>query len=227
MSEPQPIPYDEPIEGLGSLRGAMWCGSSHWTLLLHDLVEGADIDSWGHLPFALVASNQSVLAIDFPGYGLSDGESELNTAATAVRHALDTIQGENPATIFVVAAGSALSALIAHPAPPSLDALVALSPPSLSMDAPRLPPYPKLAIGSAVIPDDHQALESFLRRNQGWTLTSSFAIPERSHALLNGEQGGKIIDQIVTFLRPYQYHRSSLPLKRTRPRIRTAVDRSP
>lgn len=203
----QPVPFETNYDASGqTVRGVWWRGGPAWVLLLHDLHDECDADSWGTMPLHFVRAGFSTVALDLPGYGLSDGNQRIEEAIAATSAVINRARAEGCTRLFIITVGISLSIIEQTGGAISPDALVAVSP-IAGRDENRRPlgRYPKLAIGSSAFDDDADELKQFLRRNSGWTLTSSFAIPARGHDLLTGPLAGKIGNQIVTFLRPYQH----------------------
>jgi alpha-beta hydrolase superfamily lysophospholipase len=86
-----------------------WGGSDLSMLFLHD--QGGDVDDLRWLADGMVAAGVSVLGIDLPGHGLSDGEMAAH-GDKAVQAAVAELGREAPGVIAVLAQGAAAGLLL-------------------------------------------------------------------------------------------------------------------
>ncbi len=186
----------------GAVRAIHWPGGRTAVVLIHDIEEGSDLDSWAELPDILNQEGYTVIALDLPGHGLSAGEFSESAGREAVDRACQhakSITGNSPA---IIAAGDGLRMISENALTfDSIRALVVLSP----SDAPApTGTFPKLAFVGATDERSRAAADLFLRTSQGWTLVSSFGTAAQGHQLLETPHAPKLVNQLCSFLREYR-----------------------
>lgn len=200
MSEQTPIQQPQPVEfqidDESTVRGLLWPGETLPVLFIHDLGDSDDLDTWGSLPETVNRAGHTVLAIDLPGHGLSDGEPTLANAERAIQQSFMFLSSRFGPSIAVVASGAA-SGLVPH-AP--IAAAVLFSP-NDEVGAAEF--HPKLIFVGAVDATARAAADRYLRASRGWTLVSSFATTVQGAGMLQTDHGPKIASQVLSFLRDY------------------------
>ena len=198
-----PIPFEIAVPDTSiAIRGIRWPGDATPVVLVHDTRGDLDLDSWGRLPELLSQNAYTVLAMDLPGCGLSEGTSTTAVSQRAVQAVLKMAHENTAQTPALIVAGDALHLL------DGLDlrrnpirALVVLSPP---LNSPNLGSVPKLAFVGAHDDTAMTAADTFLQTSRGWTLVSSFGTDRQGHSLLQTSHAAKIMEQMLAFLRDYR-----------------------
>lgn len=202
-STPGPRAIEQRLSWGPVVRGFRWSGGTDSALLLHE--PGADLDAWAHLPAHLARQLEiETVAIDLPGHGLSDSPWDPSRLADLLR--------ELPATFptvgrrFVITAGASALASLDHAADLRLSGLVCLSPesPSADRDPPRSPTVPKLILASSLAGRDLDIARRLASTCGGWAVVTSIPFADRGTRLLSSPWSGRLIEQIVTFLRDCQ-----------------------
>jgi pimeloyl-ACP methyl ester carboxylesterase len=170
-------------------------------VLVHDIGDECDLDDWADVLEILNEYGYTVIAMDLPGHGLSDGVYLDQSGAEALDLALWYAKERTGHTAALVIAGRAIGLMRQLPAgPPDIRALVVLSPPDgASVEG----VYPKLVFVGATDEGARVAADRFLRESRGWTLVSSFGTSAQGHQLLKSPHGKTIIRQLLAFLADY------------------------
>jgi pimeloyl-ACP methyl ester carboxylesterase len=182
------------------IRGLRWDSGDTPLLVLHE--PGADLDAWGTLPAFLAARLPlDVVAWDLPSHGLSDDPWEPERLPDLVRVLADDAAATRER--FVVAAGSAATAVLEVAGSLALSGVVLLSPElGISEDhLSRSPSVPKLIFAGSHAADDLGTARRLANACGGWTVVTSVATGARGTTLLAGEWAPIISDQIAVFLR--------------------------
>lgn len=179
-------------------RGLHWPGGPDTAVLLHDV--GGDLDDWRGLPASLAAQGYRVLAIDLPGHGLSDDPWEQGRARETVADLIAGARQHQTGRCFVISAG-AIPPLIGGA---GLDALVAVSPAPDDDWEPAQSTPPCLIFVGGADPAAAEAADRYFRGRRGWSVVSSFGVPDNGSDLLTGAWAGHLTEQIVAFLRDYR-----------------------
>jgi hypothetical protein len=216
LSRPEAIERHLPWGAV--LRGFRWGDGPGVALLLHE--PGVDIDAWGSLPFEIARQlGIETVAVDLPGHGLSDDPWEPDRLPDLLRNLPNLV----PATgyrFLIVAGDSAIAALDQAPAL-ELSGLVCLSPriPSDAWHPPRSPRVPKLLLAGSMAGKDLHDARRLATMCDGWAVVTSYPVTERGTQLLASPWGGRLIEEIVAFLRDCQRRpaHASLPTDRIRP----------
>lgn len=190
----------EPVElmwGTVGIRGYRWAGDADVVVLLHDVE--ADLDAWADVPLVLATDGYSVVAVDLPGHGISDDPWEPERAVELVTFLADAVKPPAP-RCFVVAAGRLCGPALAAP---GVDALVALSPATVT-HAPDHPTPPVCIIVGGADEEASSVADRFFRNTRGWVVSSSFGTTAQSTKLYASEWGAHAIEQTLMFLRDYR-----------------------
>lgn len=185
------------------LRGLRWAGSDAWAVLLHDHGEDEDLDRWAPLTLALAARGWTVLAVDLRGHGGSDGVWDPSRLADDLTALVENARAGGARFVAVISAGEAAILTLRAAAATRPDALVLLSPPL----APGQPLTDLRGAGEAkliVVGGGDAALRAAAERLMtaaiGWVLLVSLPAAEQGTALLHGDVGGHLQEQIAGFL---------------------------
>jgi len=190
------LPFELPLAIGGVLRGLQWAGTRAPVLFVHDFTDTDDLDRWCGLPASVNLSGFTVLAIDLPGHGLSDGESTVSATREAIETCLTYLSETSEKKPLVAAAGAACGLLPAIP----LAAAVLFSPTDVTGSETVIP---KLVFVGADDPAARSAADRYLRSSRGWTIISSYATVAQGTDLLATEHALKISSQAIAFLRDY------------------------
>lgn len=197
--EPVAIAADDGV----ILRGLRWAGSDAWAVLLHDHGEDEDLDRWAPLAPVLAARGWTVLAVDLRGHGGSDGVWEPALAESDLAVLVEFARDGGAEFIAVICAGEVAILTLRGAAATRPDALVLLSPPL----APEQPLTDLRGAGEAkliVVGGGDAALRAGAERLMtaaiGWVLLVSLPAAVQGTALLHGDVGTHLREQIVGFL---------------------------
>jgi pimeloyl-ACP methyl ester carboxylesterase len=187
-----------PREGL-TLRGLRWHGNHQAVLLVHDL--GADVDCWGVLPDDLTSEGYTVLAIDLPGHGLSDGDWRPELLDPAVAAAYHAVMASGARAVFLIAAGiAATTAVTGFHARVALSPRLATAPSAALRDALSVPTLILAGAGE----EERAAAQALYRHCTGWTVLSSFGAVPPGTPLLESAWESHAREQILAFLADYR-----------------------
>jgi pimeloyl-ACP methyl ester carboxylesterase len=202
-----PEPATIELGGGAQLRGSQWPVSDRWTLLVHDLGDGHDIDELTPLAGAVVRSGSSAVAFDLPGHGFSDGTWDPGSDPTA---ALGTMLGwvecQEPAKTGIVAIGAACYPALQIAQKRRVDVLVLVSPPP----DPDLDAFPtrfrgagaaKLLIYGGADSDYRATATELRKRSIGWAVSLSVGSTDQRAALLAGPLSARVQEEIELFMR--------------------------
>jgi pimeloyl-ACP methyl ester carboxylesterase len=213
---PQAIEWEPPWGSV--LRGFRWGESSDVALLLHD--PGADLDAWGPVPVEIARQLEiEAVAVDLPGHGLSDDPWEAERLPDLLRNlpAIAPAAGLR----FLIAAGDSAGAALALAPAIELSGLVCLSPqiPRDDWRPPRSPRVPKLFVAGSLAGSDLGDVRRLATACGGWAVVTSYPVTQRGTLLLASPWGGRLVEEIVAFLRDCQRRPADigLPTARTRP----------
>lgn len=200
MTTPEPVEITTPS---GVVRGVAWPGDACWAVLLHDA--GHDLDAWRDLPHELLADGTSVLALDLPGHGLSDGTWDPARVGELFRAIDEELARRGATHRFLVGEGGLASVGLFTPGKP-FDAVVAFSPhlgygPTT---AGQHPTAPALVLVGSLQPGAIAAADRVFRLTRGWAVTSSLGAAEQGAALLDSPWGDHAREQTRSFLRDYR-----------------------
>jgi pimeloyl-ACP methyl ester carboxylesterase len=200
---PSPEAIERDLPWGGVLRGYRWGKSFDVVLLLHD--PGADVDTWGPLPFEIVRQLEiEMIAVDLPGHGLSDDPWEAGRLPDLLR-ALPEIA---PAAglRFLIAAGESATAALEHAPEIELSGLVCLSPQILDdgWHSPRSPRVPKLFVAGSMAGSDLRDARRLATSCGGWAVVTAYPVAERGTLLLTSRWSKHLVEEIVAFLRECQ-----------------------
>lgn len=163
----------------GAIRGIAWAwpGSDLGLLFLHDL--DADLDAVRWLAEPVAAAGSSVLAVDLPGHGLSDGHRR--SAAGAVEIAYQALRQEVTGTAAVVAEGRSAGLLLGQELSPAPTAAVLIGPAWAGPGHPRIAPgwrlVPKLVIVPEATEPTDRCARKILDATNAWCLRADLARP--------------------------------------------------
>ena len=182
-----------------TVRGHVWQGDTNWVILLHG--PGEDLDAWGDVPATIATDGYSVLAIDLPGHGLSDGVWSPDEDETLIESLTRFAQTSGATRVFVVAPGALAESATRSSA--GIAAAVALSPmPQRAIPGDRTPPTLILVGGS-----ENEAVKNanrFFRQLRGWAVLSSLGTHQQGTALFASEWRQHALEQFLAFLRDYR-----------------------
>ncbi len=141
----------------GAIRGIAWAWpqSDLGLLLLHDL--GGDLDAVRWLAEPIAAAGISVLAIDLPGHGLSDGDRR--GAAAGISAAYQTLRQEVSGAAAVVVLGQTAGLLLGQELSPVPSAVVLIGPAFAAPARQRLAPGWRLVPKLVVVPEPGAAMD--------------------------------------------------------------------
>ena len=207
------------------VRGLRWGGGSDLALLLHE--PGEDLDAWAALPGQLARELViESIAVDLPGHGLSDDPWEPARLPDVLRELPLIVPAAN--RLYVIAAGTPALVSLDYAADLKLSGLVSLSPESPSDDwnPTRSPSVPKLMIAGAIAGSDLETARRLASTCGGWVVVTSIPVAERGTGLLSSPWSGRLVEQIVAFLRDCQRRpaRATNPIDSTRPATANASD---
>jgi pimeloyl-ACP methyl ester carboxylesterase len=196
-------PVEFPMPWGGVVRGQRWGEGAAVALLLH--APGEDLDAWGDLPGELLADGFSVVAVDLPGHGLSDGPwrpERLGETVAAVAERLRIACGR---PVLVVAAGASGLAAVRAGAEGGIAAVVALV--GAEDEGPvgrveRAPPT--LIVVGAAAGGALERAKALFRDARGYAVLSAMPTAETGVRLLAGAWGRQAREQTVAFLRDYR-----------------------
>jgi pimeloyl-ACP methyl ester carboxylesterase len=137
-----------------------------------------------------------VVAVDLPGHGLSDDPWIPERAEDLLSEIVSAARGDG-GRCFVIAIGE-IATLASRLA---VDALVAISPEAADRD---MSAAPCLIFVGGADPDAAIAADRFFRNRRGWSVVSSFGVPENDAALLTGPWSTHLAEQTITFLCDYR-----------------------
>jgi pimeloyl-ACP methyl ester carboxylesterase len=166
-------------------------------VLIHDA--GVDLDAWGSLPASLATAGYRVQAVDLPGHGLSDDPWEPERANEVIAAIVDHARSLGPGALFAISMGELAPAVGARP----FDAHVAVSPrpaPDWLREESRSPCL--IFVGGADA-DSANAADRYFRGRLGYSVISSFGVPDNGAALLRSSWASHLQEQTVAFLRDY------------------------
>lgn len=202
---PSPDAIERILPWGAVLRGFRWGDGPDVAILLHD--PGADIDAWAILPVEIARQLEiETVAVDLPGHGLSDDPWDPARLPELLRN----VPGIAPAVgrRFLIAAGDSATAAL-DPAPSlELSGLVGFSPrsPDFGKHPARSPRVPKLFIAGSLAGSDLDDARRLGATCGGWAIVTSYPVAERGTGLLASSWGGRLIEEIVAFLRDCQRH---------------------
>lgn len=197
------------------IRGSIWDAGPTPLVLIHDVGDSFDVDSWLDLPGILHRNGYTVCAIDLPGHGLSDGTFSVQSGRMAVARVLSEMGTRTGHSAAIVVAGKALELVPDESSTHVLPrAVIAFSPPVVLEGHPTVP---KLAFVGATNSLARDRADQFLRRSRGWTMVSSYGTSEQGHELLESPHAENIVGQILAFLASYRTQ--VRPPKRPGPRM--------
>lgn len=204
MTGRAPTPIELQSDDGVTLRGLHWPGSREWLILVHDSDGVSDLDSWRPLMPALTDLDWSILTIDLPGHGASDGEWAGELAST--NDLLATIrytQGQDATWIAVLASGQSAVVALELATTIDLDALVLLSPSPAGDVSPRTlrgEGEAKLFAAGAGDPVRQHAAAQLRKSSIGWAMLINVPTEAQGTNLLSGALGGQVRERIVAFL---------------------------
>jgi pimeloyl-ACP methyl ester carboxylesterase len=203
------IPEPAAIE-LGSgaqLRGSQWPVNDRWTLLIHDLGSGHDIDELTPLIGAVVRSGSSAVAFDLPGHGFSDGGWHTGAdPIAALEPMIDWVERWHPAKMGIVALGGACYPALQIAQDRRVDVMVLISPPP----DPDLSAYPtrfrgagaaKLLISGGADANYRATAIELRTRSIGWAVSLSVGTADQGVSLLAGPLSARVQEGIELFMR--------------------------
>lgn len=184
------------------LRGQRWGNGPDWVVLLHDYGEDWDLDDWRALLPAIMTPERTLLTLDLPGHGASDGEADHSRFAGDLDRVLDLAVEQGAQWIALAGAGATATKILEKAGNRAIDALVLLSPELSGEQARTLRGRgePKLfAVGSRM-----EALNDAVREARnwsiGWAMLITLPTDQQRTELLNGPYARQLIERIVAFL---------------------------
>jgi pimeloyl-ACP methyl ester carboxylesterase len=208
---------EQPLPWAPSIRGLRWAGGPDTVFLLHE--PGSDVDAWGALPVR-IARRLAVdtVALDLPGHGLSDDPWEPARLPELLRE-LTNIAPETKRRL-VIAAGCVALTSLELAAELELGGLVCLSPmaPSDGSRVQRSPSVPKLFVAGSLRERDLVTARGLAAACGGWSVVTSLPVSERGTGLLTSAWRGRVVEDIVTFLRDCQRRPTQMDITTGRPR---------
>ncbi len=234
---PHIVPAEWRLADGTTLRGQQTGRGDARLILLHE--PGRDLDAWGDLPLLLAARSFAVETIDLPGHGLSDGPWQPDALPALVRSLVRcdgaTMSGAEPEGLdatfraaglhrpvdaqesartatYLLAAGDSADAALAAAADGGVDGLVLLSPTPDAAANRRRSGVPKLIVTGSQAGAARRATTALAQEAGGWTMLSTIPEAAGGTALVAGDWGDQVQEQIVTFLRDCQVRwRSAVP----------------
>lgn len=167
---------EAPVQGIAWA----WPGADLAVLMLHDI--GADLDSLRWLAEPVAAAGVSVLCMDLPGHGLSEGRPE--SAAAAIADVYHGLCQAVPGVTGIVAEGHAASLLLGNPLdpPPVAVTLIAPQPPAAQQPpgaavpiAPDWRLVPKLVVAPHGQDRSDAYARDILAATNAWSLRADLA----------------------------------------------------
>ncbi len=184
------------------LRGQQWGTGPDWIVLLHDYGEDRDLDDWRALLPAIMTPERTLLTLDLPGHGASDGEADRSRLPDDLDRILDHAAEQGAEWIALAGAGTTATRMLEKAGSRSIDALVLLSPEMTGEQARTLRGRgePKLfAVGSRI-----EALNDAVRQARnwsiGWAMLVTLPTDQQRTELLDGRYASQLIERIVAFL---------------------------
>jgi hypothetical protein len=202
-SRPNPEAIEQHLPWGATLRGLHWGDGSDVAHLLHD--PGADVDAWATLPAAIARQLRiEAVAVDLPGHGLSDDPWEPARLPDLLRSLPEVASGSGRR--FLIAAGDSATAALEQAAALALTGLVCLSPqsPDDGWKPPRSPLVSKLFIAGSLAGSDLNDARRLAAASGGWAVVTSYPVADRATGLLASPWGGRLIEEIIAFLRDCQ-----------------------
>lgn len=196
------LPVEITLADKTRMRGLRWGNGPDWIILLHDQGEDRDLDDWRLLLPAIMSAERTLLALDLPGHGASDGAFGIASPGAAVEAVLDFARAQQADWVAVAGAGKTAAVVLALADRIPIDALVLLSPDVEPERAGELrgKGEPKLfAVGSRVEQLNTAAREG-RNRSIGWAMLVSLPTEAQGTALLQGPYFSQLAERIVAFL---------------------------
>jgi pimeloyl-ACP methyl ester carboxylesterase len=184
------------------LRGQQWGDGPDWIILLHDIGEDRDLDDWRPLLPVIMSGERTLLTLDLPGHGASDGVSDITVLCTIIDEILAFARSRNAAWIAVAGAGRTAAVALEAAGQTPIDALLLISPeigPGRAEEL-RGRGEPKLfAVGSRIESLNTAAREA-RNRSIGWAMLVSLPTEAQGTSLLGGPYSSQLTERIVAFL---------------------------
>jgi pimeloyl-ACP methyl ester carboxylesterase len=161
---------EAPVQGIAWA----WPGADLAVLMVHDI--GADLDSIRWLAEPVAAAGVSVLCVDLPGHGLSEGQPE--SAAAAIATVYQGLCRAVPGVTGVVAEGQAGSLLLSTSLDPAPVAATFIAPQPPGAAAPIASGWrfvPKLVIAPHGQDASGAYAQHILAATNAWSLRADLA----------------------------------------------------
>jgi pimeloyl-ACP methyl ester carboxylesterase len=226
---PSPQAIERILPWGAVLRGLRWGNGLDVAFLLHD--PGTDIDAWATLPMEIACQLEiETVAVDLPGHGLSDDPWEPARLPELLHSLPESATADSRK--FLIAAGDSATAALGQS--PSLDlaGLVCLSPqsPGDGWRPARSPRVPKLFVAGSLARSDLDDARRLATASGGWSIVTSYPVASQGTCLLTSAWGGRLVEEIVAFLRDCQRRppHAIFPIDRPKPLFRSnSHDKSP
>lgn len=184
------------------VRGQRWGSGLDWIVLVHDLGEDRDLDDWRPLLPAIMTPERTLLTIDLPGHGASDGEVDASRLASDVERLLEFTKEQGAEWIALAGAGVAATQALEMASSRPVDALVLLSPEMTVEQAKALRGKGEsklFAVGSRA-ESVNAAVRQARNSSIGWAMLVSLPTDQQGTELLTGSYARQLIERIVAFL---------------------------
>jgi pimeloyl-ACP methyl ester carboxylesterase len=199
------------------LRGSTWGEGDGSLLLLHDLDDVSDLDTWRPLLPAFDPARWRVLALDLRGHGASDGDTDPSLLDADLEDVVSWARGKGAAWLAILACGRTAAAALRNADALSLDALAVISL-DLPDDAERSAYRGRGVAKAFVVGNGDERLRGLAtdlrNRSIGWAMVMGVPGDEQGGALLGGPHRRQVRDSLVAFLAEQRF------LARTDPRPR-------
>ncbi len=192
------------------MRGMRWGEGDDRVLFLHE--PGADIDAWQSMPSEVArALDVMTVALDLPGYGLSDDPWEPERLGEMLLSIIE--QDDKAGRLLIVAAGDSALSVLDYAAEWDVAGLVCLSPPppDAGRQTVRSPRVPKLFFAGSGSSDDVAVARQLAASRGGWSVVTAIPVDAHGAGLLSSDWAPRIVENSVVFLRDCLYARRPEP----------------
>ncbi|MGD9711046.1 MAG: alpha/beta hydrolase [Thermomicrobiales bacterium] len=184
------------------LRGQRWGEGPDWVILLHDAGEDRDLDDWRPLLPAIMTPERTLLTLDLPGHGASDGDADVTRLEADLDSVLEWAKEQGATWTALSGAGSTATRILKKAGARPIDALVLLTPEITVEEAKVLRGRGEaklFAVGSRDA-SATSAVRQARNASIGWAMLVSLPTGQQRTDLLRGPYAGQLIEKIVAFL---------------------------